>query len=109
MEEIKNKPPQKHSEWLRAIDAFNKIREDFQSVGQVTKKHSTNSWTRFREISREFNQKKNQFYKSQKAEQKKNIDLKKAFINEVKEILEHNDWRSYSNRMKNIQKSMVSV
>lgn len=109
MKEIKNKPPQKHNEWLKAIDAFNKIREDFQSIGQVTKKHSTNSWTRFREISREFNQEKNQFYKSQKAEQKKNVDLKKALINEVKEILEHNDWRSYSNRMKNIQKDWRAV
>ncbi|MDA9596935.1 DUF349 domain-containing protein [Flavobacteriaceae bacterium] len=109
MKEIKNKPPKKHNEWLKAIDAFNKMREDFQSIGQVTKKYSTNSWTRFREISREFNQEKNQFYKSQKAEQKKNIDLKKALINEVKEILDHNDWRSYSNRMKNIQKDWRDV
>jgi len=109
MEEIKNKPPQNHSEWLKAIDDFNKMRNEFQSIGQVTKKHSKNSWTRFREISREINREKNQFYKSQKAEQKKNIDLKKGLINEVKEILEHEDWRSYSNRMKNIQKDWRAV
>ena len=70
MEEIKNKPPQNHSEWRKAIDDFNKMRNGFQSIGQVTKKHSKNSWTRFREISREINREKNQFYKSQKSRAK---------------------------------------
>ncbi|MBL6666815.1 MAG: DUF349 domain-containing protein, partial [Flavobacteriaceae bacterium] len=109
MEEIKNNPPQNHNEWRKTIDEFNKMRAEFQSIGQVTKKFSKTSWNRFREISREINREKNQFYKSQKAEQKKNIDLKKALITEVKEILENEDWRSYNNRMKNIQKDWRSV
>jgi hypothetical protein len=109
MEEIKNNPPSNHNEWRKTIDTFNKMREEFQSIGQVTKKHSKKNWTRFREISREINREKNQFYKSQKTEQKKNIELKKALIDEVKEILEHDDWRSYSNRMKNIQKDWRSI
>lgn len=109
MEEIKNNPPQNHNEWRKTIDEFNKMRTEFQSIGQVTKKFSKTSWNRFREISREINREKNQFYKSQKAEQKKNIDLKKALITEVKEILENEDWRSYNNRMKNIQKDWRSI
>lgn len=109
MEEIKNNPPQNHNEWRKTIDEFNKMRTEFQSIGQVTKKFSKTSWNRFREISREINREKNQFYKSQKVEQKKNIDLKKALITEVKEILENEDWRSYNNRMKNIQKDWRSV
>ena len=109
MEEIKNNPPQNHNEWRKTIDEFNKMRAEFQSIGQVTKKFSKTSWNRFREISREINREKNQFYKSQKVEQKKNIDLKKALITEVKEILENEDWRSYNNRMKNIQKDWRSV
>lgn len=109
MEEIKNNPPQNHNEWRKTIDEFNKMRAEFLSIGQVTKKFSKTSWNRFREISREINREKNQFYKSQKAEQKKNIDLKKALITEVKEILENEDWRSYNNRMKNIQKDWRSV
>ena len=109
MEEIKNNPPQNHNEWRKTIDEFNKMRTEFQSIGQVTKKFSKTSWNRFREISREINREKNQFYKSQKVEQKKNIDLKKALITEVKEILENEDWRSYNNRMKNIQKDWRSI
>ena len=109
MEEIKNNPPENHNNWRITIAQFNKMRNEFQSIGQVTKNHSKVCWTRFREISREINRQKNQFYKTQKAEQKKNIDLKKSLINEVKEILEYDDWRSYSNRMKNIQKDWRAI
>ena len=109
MEEIINNPPQNHNDWRKTIDKFNNMRTGFQSIGQVTKKFSKTTWTRFREISREINREKNQFYKSQKAEQKKNIDLKKALITEVKEILENDDWKSYSNRMKNIQKDWRAI
>tara|TARA_B100002019_G_scaffold218868_1_gene191521 strand:+ start:1644 stop:3620 length:1977 start_codon:yes stop_codon:yes gene_type:complete len=109
MEEIKKNPPKNHNDWRKTIDEFNNMRTEFQSIGQVTKKFSKTTWTRFREISREINREKNQFYKSQKAEQKKNIDLKKALITEVKEILENDDWKSYSNRMKNIQKDWRAI
>ena len=109
MDEIKNNPPQNHNNWRKIIEEFNKMRNEFQSIGQVTKKHSKATWNRFREISREINREKNHFYKSQKSEQKKNIDLKKALISEVREILEKDDWRSYSNRMKNIQKDWRAI
>ena len=109
MEVIKNNSPKNHNDWRKIIDEFNNMRTEFQSIGQVTKKFSKTTWTRFREISREINREKNQFYKSQKAEQKKNIDLKKALITEVKEILENDDWKSYSNRMKNIQKDWRAI
>ena len=109
MEEIKNDPPQNHNGWRKCIDEFNKMRAEFQSIGQVSKKFSKTTWTRFREVSREINREKNKFYKFQKAEQKKNIDLKKALITEVQEILDNDDWKSYSNRMKNIQKDWRDI
>ena len=109
MEEIKNNPPQNHNGWRKCIEEFNKMRAEFQSIGQVSKKFSKTTWARFREVSREINREKNKFYKFQKAEQKKNIDLKKALITEVQEILDNDDWKSYSNRMKNIQKDWRAI
>jgi len=109
LDEIINQPPKNHNEWRKTIDSFNKIREQFQSIGQVTKKYSKETWREFRDKSREINLEKNQFYKSQKADQKKNIDLKKALIDEVKGILEKDDWRNYNNRMKNIQKDWKAI
>lgn len=109
LDEIINQPPKNHNEWRKTIDNFNKIREQFQTIGQVTKKYSKETWREFRDKSREINLEKNQFYKSQKADQKKNIDLKKALIDEVKGILEKDDWRNYNNRMKNIQKDWKAI
>ncbi|NBS18241.1 MAG: DUF349 domain-containing protein [Flavobacteriia bacterium] len=109
MDEMLKNPPQSHSQWQKSIKDFNKIRADFQAIGQVPKKESKSSWNKFREISREINREKNEFYKKQKAEQKNNIALKKALIEEVKAILENDDWRSFSNRMKNIQKDWRAV
>ena len=109
MEEIKNNLPKNHNEWRKSIDRLNKIREEFQSIGQVNKKNSKTIWTRFREINREINREKNQFYKSQKTEQRKNIELKKELIKEVKNILEKDDWKEFSNQMKNIQKEWRTI
>ena len=109
MEEIKNNLPKNHNEWRKSIDHLNKIRVEFQSIGQVNKKNSKTIWTRFREISREINREKNQFYKSQKTEQRKNIELKKELIKEVKNILEKDDWKEFSNQMKNIQKEWRNI
>ena len=109
MENIKNSSPKNHTEWKKSIENFNKIREEFKLIGQVTKKHSRLTWTRFREISREINREKNNFYKSQKTEHRKNIELKKAMIKEVKDILEKEDWNEYANQMKNIQREWRSI
>ena len=109
MENIKNSSPKNHTEWKKSIENLNKIREEFKLIGQVTKKHSKLTWTRFREISREINREKNNFYKSQKTEHRKNIELKKALIKEVKDILEKEDWNEYANQMKKIQREWRSI
>ena len=109
MENIKNNSPKNHNEWKKSIENLNKIREEFKLIGQVTKKHSKLTWTRFREISREINREKNNFYKSQKTEHRKNIELKKALIKEVKDIIEKEDWNEYANQMKKIQREWRSI
>ncbi len=109
MENIKNNSPKNHNEWKKSIDNLNNIREEFKLIGQVTKKHSKLTWSRFREINREINREKNQFYKSQKTEHRKNIEIKKALIKEVKDILEKEDWNEYTNQMKNIQKDWRTI
>ena len=44
------------------FENLNRIREEFKSIGQVPKKHSKLTWNKFREISREINREKNNFY-----------------------------------------------
>ena len=109
LEEIKKNLPKNHKEWRKSIDDLNKIRGEFESIGQVTKKYNKSTWSRYRELSREINREKNKFYKFQKIEQRKNIELKKTLINEVKDILEKDDWNDYNNRMKEIQKDWKDI
>jgi len=109
MEGIRDNLPKNHNEWHNTINLFNKIRQEFQDIGQVPKADSKASWNKFRTVSREINHQKNIFYKSQKAEQKKNIDLKKKLIQEVKDILEKENWKDFNDRMKSIQKDWRDI
>ena len=109
MEGIRDNLPKNHNEWHNTINLFNKIRQEFQDIGQVPKADSKSSWNKFRTVSREINHQKNIFYKSQKAEQKNNIDLKKKLIQEVKDILEKENWKDFNDRMKSIQKDWRDI
>ena len=109
MEGIRDNLPKNHNEWHNTINLFNKIRQEFQDIGQVPKADSKASWNKFRTVSREINHQKNIFYKSQKIEQKNNIDLKKNLIQEVKDILEKENWKDFNDRMKNIQKDWREI
>ena len=109
MEGIRDNLPKNHNEWQNTINLFNKIRQEFQDIGQVPKANSKASWNKFRTVSREINHQKNIFYKSQKTEQKNNIDLKKNLIEEVKDILEKENWKDLNDRMKNIQKDWRDI
>ena len=42
LEEIEKNPPKNHKEWRKSIDDLNKIRGEFESIGQVTKKYTIN-------------------------------------------------------------------
>ena len=109
MESIRDNLPKNHNEWHNTVNLFNKVRQEFQDIGQVPKADSKASWNKFRTVSREINHQKNIFYKSQKAEQKNNIDLKRNLIQEVKDILEKENWKDFSDRMKSIQKDWREI
>jgi len=72
-------------------------------VGRVPKSENKRLWNSFRELSRQFNQDKNYFYKQQKAEEKGFVDAKRALIDEVKIILDDPNYRDHINRMKAVQ------
>ena len=61
------------------------------------------SWNDFRIATKEFNTEKNNFYKNQKKELKKIIDIKKSLINEIDTIIKSNKISENSNRVKLIQ------
>ena len=66
MRECLEKNPNSHNEWQNKIQLYNKLKDDFQKIKNIPKKKNKIFWNEFRIITKEFNNKKNRFYKNQK-------------------------------------------
>ena len=95
--------PQNHNAWQNSMRKVNEIKEQFQAVGRAPKADNRRLWNRFRELSRNYNHAKNQFYKEHKQQERTHIEAKKALIAEVAGILEDPNWREHVGRMKSVQ------
>ena len=109
MKELTTKLPKTHSEWQNKIKDFEKLKVEFQSIKNLQRNKNKKSWNDFRLATKEFNTEKNNFYKNQKKELKKSIDIKKSLIDEVKAIIESNKISENSNRVKSIQEEWKRV
>ena len=109
MKELTSKLPKTHSEWQNKIKDFEKLKVEFQSIKNLQRNKNKKSWNDFRLTTKEFNTEKNNFYKNQKKELKKSIDIKKSLIDEVRAIIESNKISENSNRVKSIQEEWKKV
>ena len=109
MKSLTESPLDTHKAWQNAINKYNKLREDFKTIGYVHAKESKATWQEFRDIGREFMRLKNVFYKEQKKEYNQNIDGKKALIEKSKAIVESETWESRVQEMKDLQKEWRGV
>ena len=103
MNELISTVPNSHSEWLNKIKDFEKLKAEFQNIKNLQRNKNKKCWNDFRIATKAFNTSKNDFYKNQKKELKKSIDLKKNLIQEVKNIIEKNTISENSRRVKMIQ------
>ena len=95
--------PSSHNAWQNALKKQNQLKEKFYQFGRVPKGANKALWSSFRETCREFNHKKNLFYKSQKQNEREFVAQKKALIDEVNTILNDPKWRQHISRMKQVQ------
>lgn len=95
--------PSNHNAWQNSLKKVNTLKEEFHNIGRIHRSQNKSIWNEFRLTLKNFNHQKNEFYKTQKKEEKSHIEEKKSLIAEVKSILESSDWRAYSDRMKTIQ------
>ena len=109
MRDLTSSLPKSHSEWQNKIKDFEKLKVEFQSIKNLQRNKNKKSWNDFRLATKEFNSEKNNFYKNQKKELKKSIDIKKSLIEEVKGIIESNKIPENSKRIKAIQEEWKKV
>ena len=109
MRDLVKSVPNSHSDWQNKIKEFDKLKNEFQSIKNLQRNKNKKCWNDFRVDTKEFNTSKNNFYKNQKKELKKSIEMKKALIMEIQKIIEENKIAENSSRVKAIQEEWKKI
>ena len=109
MKVISGSNPGSHNEWQSSIKEFEKLKKEFQKIKNLKRNNNKKCWNDFRIVTKEFNTNKNNFYKNQKIELKKIIDIKKGLISEVENIINENKIAENTSRVKAIQDEWKKV
>ncbi|WP_410493469.1 DUF349 domain-containing protein [Chryseobacterium sp.] len=98
-----------HSYWQNAIKKIEELRSEFLKTGSVPRKVSNQNWDAFKQNLREFNSKKNDFYKNLKGSQQKNFEEKMKLIELAKENMHSEDWETTVPLFKKLQEDWKKI
>ncbi len=103
IEEKANEAVKSHSGWQNAIKTIEALREEFFKAGKVPIKVNEATWAKFKDAVRDFNKKKNAFYKDLKKDQYDNLEKKLALIKIAEDNKDSDDFEATTPLMKKIQ------
>ena len=98
-----------HSTWQKRIKSVEELRKQFFNAGKVPIKVNEATWAKFKVAVREFNQKKNIFYKGLKKDQYENLQKKIALIKIADDNKDSTDFEATTPLMKKIQSEWKSI
>lgn len=98
-------------DWQKTTNELIRLQGDWKKVGPVPEKQSDEVWKRFRAACDHFFNRKEEHFKGQKEEQEKNLDLKKALIEEAKalEAMAEDKVEEVFKKLREIQKSWNTI
>ncbi|GCD79773.1 DUF349 domain-containing protein [Schleiferia thermophila] len=76
------------TDWDEAVNFFKKIQSEWKKIGPVPKKYSESVWTEFRETCNKFFDRYHEYLKEKDKELFDNLEKKKLFFEELKNIAE---------------------
>lgn len=106
---IANEEGSSHGFWQKKIKEIEVLREDFFSAGKVPIKVNEATWSKFKESVRNFNRKKNAFYKDLKKEQLSNLQKKLDLIKIAEDNKDNDDFATTTPLMKKIQNDWKTI
>lgn len=113
IEEIKKiSSPEKepnHNYWQNSIKKIEDLRSEFLRLGSVPRKVSNQNWNDFKQNLRNFNTKKNEFYKGLKNSQQTNLDEKLKIIQTAKDNMQSEDWEIVVPLFKKLQEDWKKI
>lgn len=109
IQKIANKDVSSHNDAQQKIKNVEKLRELFFKSGKVPRKDNEATWDAFKTATREFNRKKNRFYKDLKKEQYENLKKKEELIKVAQEHKDSEDFKKTTPIMKKIQEDWKKI
>ncbi|MBN4070649.1 DUF349 domain-containing protein [Olleya sp. AH-315-F22] len=98
-----------HSIWQKRIKSIEDLRNQFFNAGKVPIKLNEATWAKFKTSVKEFNHKKNAFYKGLKKDQYKNLQKKLELIKIADENKDNTDFEVTTPLMKKIQNDWKNI
>ena len=92
-----------HKGWQTQMKKMEALRETFFKAGKVPSELNEETWTKFKTAVRNFNKKKNAFYKEIKHDQQDNLNKKIALVEKAKSLKNSEDFKATTPIMKQIQ------
>lgn len=109
LEAIKAKDVVSHQDVQTKVKEVEALREAFFKSGRVPTDVNEEVWSTFKNVVREFNHKKNAFYKSQKKEQFENLNKKLELIKVAEDNKDNEDFSTTIDLMKKIQSDWKKI
>lgn len=98
-----------HGVWQKQIREVEAHREAFFNAGKVPHRVNEKVWGEFKEAVRNFNRKKNAFYKGLKKEQHANYEQKLALVELADSLKDSEEWSETTPIMKKIQNDWKKI
>ncbi|PWK17700.1 DUF349 domain-containing protein [Xanthomarina spongicola] len=98
-----------HGEWQKKIKELEALRNEFFSAGKVPIKVNEATWSTFKTAVRNFNRKKNAFYKELKKDQYDNLQKKLDLIKIAEDNKDSDDFEVTTALMKKIQSDWKKI
>lgn len=98
-----------HSFWQNNVKKIENLREAFFTTGRIPKETSSDTWSKFKSLLHEINNKKNTFYKDLKKIQQENLKKKNDLLEIAKANKDSEDWEVALNLYKKIQNEWKNI
>jgi len=109
IKELYSQNPNSSSQWVEQTKKIEELRKEFLRIGRVPAEKRTKNWDVFRNAIREFNVKRNAFYKNTRTEFQDVLVKKKELLKRVNQLKDSDDFESVTPIMKQIQEEWKNV
>lgn len=98
-----------HKDFKRNTKIIADLQEEWKTIGKAPKKLDKEIWNRFRNAVNKFYSDRNQFYKKQREERAKNLQLKKEILQQAENLKDSSEWEETAELFKHLQKKWVKI